>query len=137
MKTAIDVYAIPLHEEKNIGPASVMRVPGGWIYSNAIGGMVFVPWTPISKAYEMRAALESVMEFWGIGMDANQHFERLGAMFYLETGFLRPGKDDPSDTHFAGAARENERRNYWDDWIKKKRADLASSIMGALAMEGK
>lgn len=136
MITEIDVYAIPLHEEKIVGPASVMRVPGGWIYSNAIGGNVFVPWTPVSKAYEMRATLESVREFGGIGMDANEHFERLGAMFYQETGFLRPGKDDPSDTHFAGAERENERRKYWDDWIEKKHTDLAARIMGALAMEG-
>lgn len=131
-----DIFTMPLHEDRNVGPASVMRVPGGWIYTNAIGGMAFVPWSPISKAYEMRAALEQAREWGGLGMDANEHFEAMGAMFYRETGFIRPGKDDPSDSHFAGEVRENERKKYWDDWYRKKSKEIAGRILAALAPEG-
>lgn len=37
------LYSLDLHSEQPIGPARVMRVPGGWVYTNAIGGMCFVP----------------------------------------------------------------------------------------------
>lgn len=53
-------------------------------------------------------------------------FERIGEVFYRETGQLRPGKDA---SPMAGASME-ERQALWDEWIAagiaRGRAALAS-----------
>ena len=74
----IDVYGLDLHETRYLGPADVMRVPGGWIYSNTIGGMVFVPWAKTSKAYEM-AGLKRIFITSGankVPFDASGSFKK-------------------------------------------------------------
>lgn len=38
-----DIYAMELHQSRSVGPVECVRVPGGWVYQNAIGGMCFVP----------------------------------------------------------------------------------------------
>lgn len=134
MNKPIDIYKLPLHQETPVGPASAMRVPGGWIYSNAIGGMAFVPWTKTSKALEMRDALEAVKLWRGIGMGPLEHFEAIGEMFYKDTGFLRPGKSEPMECY--SEEREKERRKVWDGWIKEKSRELNDRVAAALALEG-
>jgi hypothetical protein len=37
------LWEMKLHEEINIGPCYILRVPGGWVYTNAVGGSSFVP----------------------------------------------------------------------------------------------
>jgi hypothetical protein len=129
-----DIFSSLIGEEINIGPASVLRVPGGWIYSNAIGGMVFVPWTKTSKALEMRAALEAVKVWRGVGLDPLEHFEAIGEMFYKDTGFLRPGKSEPMECYSEG--REEERRKFWEAWVIEKNQALNDRVAAALTLEG-
>lgn len=45
-------------------------------------------------------------------MNANYEFEFIAKVFEMETGYLRPGKDD------AGMHNETERREAWDAWWK-------------------
>jgi hypothetical protein len=39
-----NIYEMKLHEEMNIGLCwSVLRVPGGWIYTNSASNSKFIP----------------------------------------------------------------------------------------------
>jgi hypothetical protein len=134
MPEPIDIFKSALHESRYIGPADVLRVPGGWIYSNSVGGMAFVPWTRTAKAEEMREALEAVRIWVGAGMDANEHFERIGRMFEKETGFLRPGKDIAPGSYYEGFEADQKRE--WDLWFKREKKALELRIMDALDMGG-
>jgi len=40
---AAKLYKLRLFEQESMGTVSATRVPGGWVISNAIGGMCFVP----------------------------------------------------------------------------------------------
>ncbi len=127
------IYDLDMDEESTRGPISVVRVPGGWVYQNAIGGMAFVPWTKTAKAMEMRGTLEKVKVWRGIGMNPLEHFEAIGEMFYKDTGFLRPGKSEPMESFYEG--REEERRKYWEDWCRKMNGQLDDQITAALAAD--
>lgn len=59
-------------------------------------------------------------------------FERIGAAFRRETGFLRPGKDY--------SARENvdeqARSDAWGEWCERKNDELDAKIAAALTKAG-
>ena len=126
------LYAMGIGHEENLGPISAVRVPGGWVFQNAIGGAAFVPWNKTTKAVEMRIVLEALAIWRGVGQDANTLFENIGTMFQRDTGFLRPGKSEPAESYYEG--REEERQHYWKDWCKKMNFDLDKQIESALDM---
>ena len=58
-------------------------------------------------------------------MNSLIRFEFVAAAFYADTGYLRPGKDEPAAT----STNETERQEAWDKWrISNERAIRAFSI---------
>lgn len=58
-------------------------------------------------------------------MNANVHFEIIARAFYLETGYVAPGKDDPLRVSV------EERRESFSEWQRKHRFvidNLLSSV---------
>ena len=49
---------------------------------------------------------------------------RIAALFYRETGYLRPGKDCRQHSH-------EERMRVWDEWLAAGRARVRTAIAKA------
>lgn len=59
------------------------------------------------------------------GEDVNERFERIAAVFYRETGHLRPGKDCSMESM-------DVRQAAWDEWMEAGRAKARAAIAKAL-----
>lgn len=65
---------------------------------------------------EARGALAGLELFWNRdGENANDAFERIGEIFYSETGYLRPGKSYP-----VSCPEPPDRRDVWEKWCATK-----------------
>ena len=86
-----------------------------------------------SRIATLESVLGDVLDFCTDPDDANESFERIGRMYLIDTGFLRPGKADPfSDTSDA-ASRER-----FDEWARRKWKGLHDRARAALrGVEGK
>jgi hypothetical protein len=74
--------------------------------------------TLAARVAELEALLHNPDE------NANERFERIGEMYYRDTGFLRPGKSEPAETGRESNSAENICRfDSW--WTAKCRAALA------------
>ena len=83
---------------------------------------------------ELVVALEAVKVWRGVGVDSLEHFEAIGEMFYVDTGFLRPGKSEPMESY--SEDREERKRVAWQEWCQRKNAELDVTIAAALAKAG-
>ncbi len=85
----------------------------------------------LAASWEMREALQAVHDWRGLcDADDLETFERIGEMFQRDTGYLRPGKDDP---RLIGEGAEAERDRKWNEWITKKNGEINARIRAALA----
>jgi len=74
----------------------------------------------------LREALELLWPLYREDECANSCFERIGAWFQKETGFLRPGKDSMLDDR-------EQRSKAWSDWITEKRMVASVKMQKALS----
>jgi len=75
----------------------------------------------------LREALEGVMALHKrTGESWNEHFERVGGLFYRETGMLRPGKDSSPHTGPSGSERQEE----FDKWVAAKFDAARAALSG-------
>jgi hypothetical protein len=80
----------------------------------------------IAEAVE---ALEYTREWlWNPDENANAQFERIGAMYHADTGYLRPGKDDP----FSDAS-STENRKRFQEWCAGQNRKRHERMKEALA----
>lgn len=85
----------------------------------------------LASSWAMREALQAVHDWRGLcDADDLETFERIGEMFQRDTGYLRPGKDDP---RLIGEGAEAERDRKWNEWITKKNGEINARIRAALA----
>jgi len=83
----------------------------------------------------LRSALLGVEELhFREGENANARFERIGEVFYRETGYLRPGKSESPHTWHPG--KDEEREAAFTDWTKK-RINAARAALAAPAAAGR
>lgn len=81
----------------------------------------------LAASWEMREALQAVHDWRGLCDSGDlETFERIGAMFQRDTGFLRPGKDDVRHDQV-------QRQGAWNVWTKKKNDEIDALIRAALA----
>ena len=82
-----------------------------------------------ARVEKLEAAVEKALE-WFYNPDENPlvQFERVGGMFYIATGHLRPGKDDLlEDTD----SPENRKR--FQDWCMSKSREAIAALNDSLA----
>ena len=53
-------------------------------------------------------------------------FDDVADQFYRETGFMRPGKDQPAA--MGGYPTSEQRREAWDAWVTKRDADIEARL---------
>jgi len=62
----------------------------------------------------------------------NDTFERIGEMFFKDTGFLRIGKSESPAVYSDG--REKRRTLAWNEWVERKNDELNKQIRDALSL---
>ena len=67
-------------------------------------------------------------------MDANEHFEMVANEFYLDMGYLAPGKSESPVMWYEG--RDHEREAAWRVWqkMRKQCASLRAEVSDATAL---
>jgi hypothetical protein len=88
---------------------SVAFVSGDWAGEPEANANLIGAATDLLEALQWREQFEPRE-----GEDSNERFERIAAVFYRETGFLRPGKDCRVNSH-------EERQEAWDAWMQRGR----------------
>lgn len=70
----------------------------------------------------LREALEDILRgAWDPDESDLEFYERVAEEFYRATGYMRPGKDDRSNSH-----TPEERQKRWGEWIRERaRARIA------------
>jgi hypothetical protein len=79
---------------------------------------------------QLREALTVTAE-WLDTRNPTETFERIAGQFYRETGFMRPGKDEP----MSGYTSEEHRRRRevaWSAWVVARRTAMLAQIHAAL-----
>lgn len=84
----------------------------------------------IDALRQAREALHGLVELASRpGENANETFERVGDLFYLDTGMLRPGKSEPAELETE--KRNERRREAWIAWVAR-RWDAARTALAAI-----
>jgi len=52
-------------------------------------------------------------------MSANEHFEMIANEFFLDTGYLAPGKSEAPQAYYDG--RDHERQGAWNAWNRMRK----------------
>lgn len=88
----------------------------------------------VSAARELADALRLALRWMGDPDDPIGTFEDIGDWFYLDTGYLRPGKSEPLEC----GGRDEERRAAWSEWTKRTGDRVRETCRAALArVDGK
>lgn len=81
---------------------------------------------------QLEAALQGLLELYAMPGESNvDRFERVAAMFYRETGWLAPGKDNSAAACGDDDSYEH-RRAAWEKWYESR----ANAARAALAKAG-
>ena len=69
----------------------------------------------------------SEMQRWAWNPDINslEMFEDIASWFYVESGYLRPGKSYPDET-----LEPEDRQKKWDEWRTQKARDFVFGLRG-------
>lgn len=82
-----------------------------------------------ARVAELEKALNGLLSLdYQPGENANDAFERLGEMFYADTGMLRPGKDQAAALN--GTPTYEERQQMWDGWIQSFYSAARAALKG-------
>lgn len=81
---------------------------------------------------KLRDALRLAVRWMGNPRDPLGTFEDIGEWFYLETGFLRPGKSEPLEC----GGRDEEREQAFKDWAHRTREHVYETCASLLPGEG-
>lgn len=84
-----------------------------------------------ARASEKRLAdAAALAASWAWDPDENQleQFERIASEYYRDTGYLRPGKDDPF-----GDSSSKENRERWDAWRAQRSREVLRALRSALS----
>jgi hypothetical protein len=63
--------------------------------------------------------------------NAISRFEALGALYYTETGYLRPGKSNPMET--GRDSNDDENRERFEQWVATR--SLAAALNRIIVLE--
>jgi hypothetical protein len=83
----------------------------------------------IAAAPDMYEAITSALEWMhDPEADALEQFERIGQLFYKDTGYLRPGKSYPMDSHVP-----EDCEKVWAAWRNQRQAAVITAFIAAIA----
>lgn len=78
----------------------------------------------------LRAALtDTIAWMWDPDADPTEQFEQVAAVFYRDTGHLRPGKSDP----MAMTGSPEDRAQAWEVWRHQRAREVLANMRAALA----
>jgi hypothetical protein len=85
----------------------------------------------VAGEHELRSVLAEVQAWRGLPDETSiETWERIAALFHAETGFLRPGKDEPSR---APTTAPRDRQLAWDKWVDEKNKGLNKGLNERIA----